>query len=213
LKSFFLKQLLLLSILVLPLSAGEPPSLKKGIAYLSKFISTEYFASLKKTSSDLALVDTLYLRAAKFYEGDTSEALLALTFACLPYKEVNIRIPLISVTLQVPLPAVQDPLFSKKTKNLPSRLLPDSPEGEFGDKDKLSHFFGNAFIEYNFPVFNISKFLGIFVEKFEETFYVQGAMDLRDMLVNRMGARFGKELRTVKTLLPSRFFNKNMIKK
>lgn len=208
-----LKILFFLLLLGSALNAQGSPTFKKGVIFISRFISSEYFSSLKKTNNDLALVDTIYLRAVKFYNNDYSESLLALTFACLPYREMNLKIPVIPITVTIPLPAVPNPLFTQKTKNLPAKLLIDSPENEFGDKDKLSHFFGTAFIEYNFPFFNISKFLGIFVEKFEETFYVQGAMDNRDLKVNRLGAKFGKSLRDNGSLLPSEFFNKYDSKK
>ncbi len=134
--------------------------------------------------------------------------MLALTFACLPYKEMNVKLPLVPVSLKMHLPSVESPLFELKTKNLPSKLFFDTPVSNFGDKDKLSHFFGNAFIEYNFPFFNLSKFLGIFVEKFEETFYVEGAMDKRDIYVNGLGSKFGKDLNENNNLLPSEFLKK-----
>lgn len=134
--------------------------------------------------------------------------MLALTFACLPYKVMNVKLPILPITLAIHLPAVSSPLFDIKTKNLPSKLFFDTPENGFGDKDKLSHFFGNAFIEFNIPFFNLSKFLGIFVEKFEETFYVEGAMDKRDLYVNALGAKFGKSLRENSAILPSEFINK-----
>lgn len=163
---------------------------------------------MKENSTDLDLVDTLFLRSVKYYNSDYSEALLALTFACLPYKVMNLKLPVFPITLTLHLPAVPNPLFDIKTKNLPSKLFFDTPKNEFGDKDKLSHFFGNAFIEFNFPFFNLSKFLGIFVEKFEESFYVQGGMDKRDLYVNGLGAKFGKELNRNNNLLPSEILKK-----
>lgn len=184
------------------------PTFKSGVIYLSRFIASDYFFELKNSSNHLDLVDTLYVKAINYYREDYSEALLALTFASLPYKELPVQVPVIGWRINIPLPAVPEPFFGIKTRNLPSRLLPDSPSSEFGDKDKLSHFFGNAFLEYNFPFFNFSKFLGIFVEKFEETFYVQGAMDNRDLIVNRLGAQFGKALCGDKNLRPSQFFKK-----
>ncbi len=201
-------KILFLFLLNSAVFAQSTPTFKSGVAYLSRFIASDYFLQLKNSSGHPDLTDTLYLRSLNFYKGDYSEALLALTFACLPYKVMPLSIPVISVKVNIPLPAVADPLFSIKTRNLPSKLFEDSPNSEFGDKDKLSHFFGNAFIEYNFPFFNLSKFLGIFVEKFEETFYVQGAMDKRDLIINRLGAQFGKALCNDKNVRPSQFFKK-----
>ena len=202
-KYFCYKLLFLFLILCLPIAAQVKPTFRNGVIYLSKFISSDYYLNLKSKTTDIDLVDTLYLRSVKFYNFDYSEALLALTFACLPYKEMHVKIPVVPITLNLHLPAVESPLFDTKTRNLPSKLFFDTPPNAFGDKDKLSHFFGNAFIEYNFPIFNLSKFLGIFVEKFEETFYVEGAMDKRDLYVNGLGAKFGKDLNKNNTIFPS----------
>lgn len=212
-KKILVYPLIFILLLYVPLYSQSAPNLRNGINYLSKFISSDYFLELKNKSNHIDLVDTLFLRSVNFYNSDYSEAMLALTFACLPYKEMNLKLPFLPVTVTIPLPAVPNPLFSRKTTNLPSKLFFDTPENEFGDKDKLPHFFGNAFIEYNFPLFNFSKFLGIFVEKFEETFYVQGAMDNRDLYVNVLGAKFGKELRNKNKLLPSEFLKKYAYKK
>jgi len=182
--------------------------LKEGVVYLSKFIASDYFSSLKSNSAGTAAVDTIYLRSLHYFNNDFSEAMLALVFVLIPYDEITIKFPLLNFPMTIHLPVAPEPLFTKKTKNTPSIFFPDSPIGMMGDKDKLPHFFGTAFIEYNFPFFNLSKFLGIFVEKFEESFFLQGAMDKRDLYVNRLGAKFGRALRTDGSRLPSEFLNK-----
>ena len=183
--------------------AQEKPTFKQGVIYLTKFICSDYFVSLKNKTTDLDLVDTLYLRSLKYYLNDPSEAMLALTFATLPYTEIHITIPLIQLKFTVPLPTVRGQLFTVKMKNLPAKFFYDTPNNAFGDKDKIPHFFGSAFIEYNIPYLNLSRFIGIFVEKFEEVFYVDGQADLRDLYVNGLGIKFGKALRKNDKLLPS----------
>jgi len=94
-------------------------------------------------------------------------------------------------------------LFQAKLKNLPTKIFFDSPENEFGDKDKLSHFFGNAFLKYNSSFFNLSKFLGIFVEVVERDLFVNGSFDNRDLITNYLGELFGELIKCNKNILPS----------
>ena len=65
------------------------------------------------------------------------------------------------------------------------------PEIDYGDKDKLAHFFGSAFLSYESTIFDLGKLIGYFVEAFEESFKVQSTVDLRDLDVNEYGRLFG----------------------
>ncbi|MBN2570561.1 MAG: hypothetical protein JXA68_00415 [Ignavibacteriales bacterium] len=181
-------------------------SLSGGIYNISNFIASDYFSTLKRNNTDLELVDTIYLRALKYFDNDISEALLALTFATLPFNKMPLKLPIIDVTLNIPLPSVSDSLFNLKVKNLPSQLFFDSPKVEFGDKDKVPHFFGNAFLSYSISLFNISEFLGILVELFEDSFKIEGRLDLRDLYINRLGSFYGEILDDKPELLPSEMF-------
>ena len=180
----------------------QQSTLSKGVNYLSEFIASDYFLNLKKTSNDLALADTLFLRAVKYKEYNYSEALLALTFATVPYKEVPIEFPLIGV-LDYPLVSANDSVFLKKNKNLPKELFYDTPKDNFGDKDKLAHFFGSAFISYSSNIFDLGDLIGYFVEVFEQSFKVQSSIDTRDLRTNKLGNIFGDILKKNKNALPS----------
>ena len=180
----------------------QQSTLSRGVNYLSEFIASDYFLNLKKTGNDLALTDTLFLRAVKYKEYNYSEALLALTFATVPYKEVPIDFPLIGV-LDYPLVSANDSVFLKKDKNLPKELFFDTPEDNFGDKDKLAHFFGSAFISYSSNIFDLGDLIGYFVEVFEQSFKVQSSIDTRDLRTNKLGNIFGDILKRNKNALPS----------
>jgi hypothetical protein len=180
----------------------QQSTLSKGVNYLSEFIASDYFLNLKKTNNDLELTDTLFLRAVKYKEYDYSEALLALTFATVPYKEVPIEFPLIGV-LDYPLVSANDSVFLKKDNNLPKKLFYDTPKNNFGDKDKLAHFFGSAFISYSSNIFDLGDLIGYFVEVFEQSFKVQSSVDTRDLRTNKLGNIFGDILKKNKNALPS----------
>jgi hypothetical protein len=194
---------ILITIIFVSSIFPQQSKLSKTVNYLSDFIASDYFIELKETNSDLALVDSIYLRAITFTEKDYSEALLALTFATIPYKKVPILIPVIKEIIYYPLTAADDSTFKLKNKNLPRYLFYDSPKTDFGDVDKLAHFFGNAFIGYSENIFDLSSLIGYFVESFEESFKVQSKVDYRDLDVNWYGDQFGKLLQENEKLLPS----------
>ncbi len=184
----------------------QQSKLSKGVNYISEFIASDYFKDLSKSNTDLALVDTIYLRAVHFKNYDYSEALLALTFAAIPYRKVPIRIPLLNIRLKYPLTSAGDSVFHIKNQNLPKELYLDTPTGDYGDKDKLAHFFGSAYISYISKIFDLGNLIGYFVESFEQKFKVQSAADPRDMRTNNLGQFFGRILKRNKSVLPSQVF-------
>jgi hypothetical protein len=203
---------ILITIIFVSSIFPQQSKLSRAVNYLSDFIASDYFIELKETNSDLALVDSIYLRAITFTEKDYSEALLALTFATIPYKKVPILIPVIKEIIYYPLTAADDSTFKLKNKNLPRYLFYDSPKTDFGDVDKLAHFFGNAFIGYSENIFDLSSLIGYFVESFEESFKVQSKVDYRDLDVNWYGDQFGKLLKENEELLPSQIMlNRSLI--
>jgi hypothetical protein len=196
----------------------QQSKLSKAVNYLSGYVASNSFLELDQSSPHLNLVDSIYIKAIKFYDEDYSEALLALTFATVPYRKVPITLPLINVIVYYPLISADLDTYLLKNKNLPSQLFYDSPQNNYGDKDKLAHFFGNSFIGYAEPVFDLADVFGYFVEAFEEDFKAQSKVDFRDMNVNWYGKLFGDLLEENKKVLPSqvmlirsfRYFNLNL---
>jgi hypothetical protein len=196
-------RILILIFVSTSLAYSQQSALSKGVNYLSEFIASDYFVELKKDNTDLALVDSIYIRAIEFYKNDCQEALLALTFTTIPYQRVPIVIPLIKVRLYYPLISAIDSIANLKNQNLPSKLFFDSPDNDYGDKDKLAHFFGNAFIGYAENILKLADVFGYFVEAFEEDFKAQSEVDFRDVDVNWYGVLFGDMLEVNKNILPS----------
>ncbi len=185
---------------------AQQSELSRTVNYLSDFIGSEYFRNLKTKNNDLALVDTLFKRSLIFRHNDYSEALLSLTFATIPYNEVPIQIPLIHIIVNFPLISASDSVFLAKNRNLPKDLFFDTPKDKFGDKDKLAHFFGSAFLAYNSSIFDLGDLIGYFVEVFEEEFKVQSKIDNRDLMTNKLGYIFGAALKRNKFIHPSDAF-------
>jgi len=196
-------RILILIIVFTSLAYSQQSTLSKGVNYLSAYIASDYFSELKKDNTDLALVDSIYIRAIEFYENDYTEALLALTFTTIPYRRVPLVIPLIKARLYYPLISANDSISNLKNQNLPFKLFYDSPINDYGDKDKLAHFFGNAFIGYAENILKLADVFGYFVEAFEEDFKAQSEVDFRDVDVNWYGVLFGEMLEKNKNILPS----------
>jgi len=181
------------------------PELKDGIMFITKLISSPYYDSLRINHSDLQLVDTIYYKTIHYYNYNYSEALLALTIACLPIENFDIKIPIFNAKISLHIPIPKSNLHKKKNKNLPKQFLISK---KHNDVDKLSHFFGNAFWSYNLKNPKFTTLLGYFVEYFEAVFKVDGALDKRDIFINKLGENFGLELNFNKFVKPSDYFIK-----
>lgn len=191
-------------LLVNNVNLSQVNSFEDGVFYLSNIIAENRFND--KSTDDLATIDSLYSTAITIYEGDISEALLALTFATLPFNKMPVKFPFTNIRLNLRLPSVDEESFLLRRKYLPSKIYFDSSNNNFGDKDKVSHFFGNAFLAYNVSFINLSKFLGMFVEMFEASFKVSSGIDFRDLQTNHLGELFGSSLLENPSINPSDFF-------
>lgn len=177
------------------------PHLSESIQIISEYIASNEFKNLSFGIKSIEAVDSLYVYSMTFCNNNISETLLALTFATLPYYEMPLSIPLIDSKINVDLPAPTKTVFDKKQSNLPENIF---YEVSFrSDKDKLAHFFGNAYLSYNANSFNLSRFMSIFVELFEQAFKIEGAVDYRDLIVNSLGNTYGEMLQSNKVKLPS----------
>jgi hypothetical protein len=196
--------LIIFIILLIPFKIiAQQSHLSKAVNYLSDFIASDYFENLHRSNDDLALADTIFLRALHFENYNYSSTLFDLTFAVIPYNKVHIRIPLIGIDYVYHLTSAEEKIFKKKNENLPKRLFFDTPKDNYGDKDKLAHFFGSAYIVYSSNIFDLGDLIGYFVEVFEQDFEVQNAIDQRDIEVNYLGNIFGDILKKDKSILPS----------
>jgi len=182
---------------------SQQSNLSRAVNSITEYISSNHFLEIRKTNGDLVSVDSIYLKALEINNNDHSETLLSLMFATVPYREVPIRLPLFNVIVNYPLISADEDIFNKKNENLPRYFFIDTPENDYGDLDKLAHFFGSAFLSYESNIFDLGELIGYFVEAFEESFKVQSNIDYRDIDVNYYGRLFGKLLKKDKTILPS----------
>lgn len=185
---------------------AQQSNISKTVNHISSYIASEEFLNLRNSIGDLSSTDSIFIIAVKFNDGNIGDALLGLMLATVPYREVPIQLPIVNSIVNFPLTSADEETFLMKNENLPRYLFFDTPQNNYGDKDKLAHFFGSAFLSYESNIFDLGKLIGYFVEAFEESFKVQSSVDVRDLDVNYYGRMFGEILKEKKTVLPSQIF-------
>lgn len=173
------------------------------VAEISEYIASPGFSEYYKSINHVDLVDTIYIKALTICDNEKDLTLGALIFALLPVNSATVKIPLLPVRIEIPFFSASEPIFSLKNENLPRYLFSDSPTSKNGDIDKLAHFFGSAYLEYSSFLLNSARFLGHFIEAFEDFFKVDSYISHRDLKVNELGIKFGRELKCNKDALPS----------
>lgn len=198
-----IKLIILLSVNIL---FAQQSKLSKSVNAITEYIASEKFLTLKSRIGDVAAADSIYKFAVNYLEDDESDALLSLMLATVPYRKVPIQLPIINSIVYYPLTSADEETFLLKNENLPKYLFFDTPQNNYGDKDKLAHFFGSAFLSNQSNIFDLGKLIGYFVEAFEESFKVQSSVDVRDLDVNDYGRLFGRLLKKDNSVLPSQIF-------
>lgn len=186
------------------ISSYFPPRFIQNSMEIKSFIRTPAFADIRDKAGDLKSVDAIFIRAMKLTCNNTAMALLISTIACFDHRLVGLKVPIFA--LFFPLTNENESEFEMRIRNLPRSLYSDTPPGRFGDRDKLQHFFGSAFIAFAFESSEPAEQLSNLIEKGEDAIIIDGSLDGRDMRANRNGQEFGLALLENKFVLPSIFF-------
>ena len=181
-----------------------PPILLQHDLELKDFVRSKKFAKIRQEFGDKKAVDAIYVRAMNLTDGNTGMALFISALATFEHQVVGLKIPLL--TFAFPLTGEPVAEFNKRVANLPKVLYPDSPTDPSGDRDKLQHFFGSAFLSYVFESADAAERTGLFVEKGERAFIQGGTYDDRDLRADDDGARYGTALLQNIHRFPSDFF-------
>ena len=180
------------------------PDLVKDTRRIRAYVRDGRFATLLKRCGEMRAIDAIYLKALKIGEHSVGRALFLAFVATLEHRDVELKVPIIG-SVGLPLTFEEDSTFNARMDNLPSKIYSDSPAE--GDRDKLQHFFGSAYIAYTSESREFARTSGDLVEWGEAKFVVGGVDDDRDRRANSQGERFGHDLLTVKNLLPSDYLN------
>ena len=186
-----------------------PYFIHAGIA-LKDFIRSGEFAAWREYAGDARAVDAIYVRAMALTANNTSLALLAATVATFDHYVVGLDVPVLSLVFPLSNESRED--FAARVRNLPSDFYPDTPPGNHGDRDKLQHFFGAAYIAMSFESRGAAQRVGDFVEAGEEAVIIDGVLDSRDERANWNGTEFGIALLSNNRRYPSEFFRAPIVR-
>ncbi len=171
---------------------------------LREYVRSGEIASVRASYGDLYAVDCIFDRAMRLSWNNVYEALLVCAFGLMDHHRFGVRIPVLGAVFWFPLTSEFAGDFRARVDSLPSRLYADTPPE--GDRDKLQHFFGSAFLTAITASREEADLFGLFVEWGEELFIVGGVNDARDVRANRQGQRFAVRILEDPGVLPSGFF-------
>jgi hypothetical protein len=181
-----------------------PPFFIQNGIELKSFIRSRTFLRLRREFGDRRAADAIYVRAMQMTNNNTAMALLLCSIACFDHRLVGIKVPIFD--LYLPLSNESEEEFTRRVRHLPTQLYDDTPAGEGGDRDKLQHFFGSAFLAFVFESGGAATRFGEFVEEGEEAVVIGGVNDDRDLRADDQGRRFGTAALGDNRIYPSRYF-------
>ncbi len=182
-----------------------PPLLIRNGIELKDFIRSDAFAAFRKKAGDALAVDAIYVRAMTLTANNTAVALLLATVATFDHYVVGVRVPLLNLFFPLSNESYEE--YAARVRNLPTGFYADTPPGERGDRDKLQHFFGSAFVALAFESRDAAQRVGDFIEIGEDAVIVDGVLDSRDERANWNGREFGIALLADNRRYPSDFFH------
>lgn len=185
------------------LLAWYPPLLVRNGSALKDFIRTREFAAWRRFAGDPRAVDAIWVRAMALTANNTAAALLLATTATFDHYLVGLRVPVLNLFFPLSGESYDD--YAARVRNLPADFYADTPPGRHGDRDKLQHFFGSAFVAFAFESRGASRRVGEFIELGEEAAIVDGVLDDRDRRANWNGTEFGLALLADNRRYPSEF--------
>jgi len=176
---------------------------------LKSFIRSKTFTKIRRAYSDLKAVDAVFIHAMNITHDNTAVSLLLSAIACFDHRIVGLKIPIF--VLYFPLSDESEIDFNQRVDNLPKNIYSDTPLIRSGDRDKLQHFFGSAFITFIFESRHPAQRFSDFIEEGEDAIIVDGTLDERDMRANRQGQEFGLSLLKNNHKLPSEYFYTGLV--
>lgn len=173
------------------------------VEQMKAMFGEEEYQQIRTQWGDQYAVDLAFRRAMSLCWNNRGVTLLVMFLATIDHRNVGIQLPLLGPLLWLPLSGEFPEEFERRLRALPAHLFPDSPEGEAGDRDKLQHFFGSAFLAYLFGDAEPAERIGDFVEWGEDAFIVGGVNDVRDREANTCGRQFAMRLLEDHEAVPS----------
>jgi hypothetical protein len=179
------------------------PVVMSNVHELKAMVRTAEFQNMRERWGDQYAVDYAFRRVEQLCWNNRGVTLFVMFLGMIDHRNVGFRVPFLGPVLWLPLSGEFADEFDERLRALPVHLFPDSPPTADGDRDKMQHFFGSAFLAYLFGGSAPAQRVGDFVEWGEDAFVVGGTYDQRDLEANERGRRFAENLREDRLALPS----------
>ena len=179
------------------------PSWSRNAELVRNYVRSSQFLQIEHDQSDVQAIDSIFAFALRAADFNIPLALLSTAMGCFDHKTIYFKI--IFTTIPIPLSFEGDSEFHERYSHLPSHIFTDSPPE--GDRDKLQHFFGSAFIEWTADSHTFANTVGDAIELLEPPLIVGGDNDPRDKRANRAGIAFAQLLHKYPALPPSTVLN------
>ena len=145
-------------------------------------------------------MDEIYLHALRETNGDKGAAYLATLIAVLEHR----YIPISRTGIELPLTLESDSIFRQRVGHLPKNIYGQGHD----DRDKLQHFFANAWLKKELGMEWLVLLIGELIEVGEDALVEGGVYDERDKVANRDGIRFGINSADSLSALPSKYLSR-----
>lgn len=129
-------------------------------------------------------MDEIYFEALAETNGGKGAAYLATLIAVLEHRHIPLRI--LGVGIDLPLTLESDSIFRARIHYLPKNIYGVGQD----DRDKLQHFFANAWLKRELGMKWLVVSIGELIEVGEDAVVVGGVYDERDKVANRDGITF-----------------------
>lgn len=179
-----------------------PKVLQDGVV-LKDYVMSDEYRDVRRACGDVVAVDVLFRRALRMSWNNPYATIVIVALAVLDHRRFGVRIPFLGPLLWFPLTSEFPEEFARRHAALPLRLYPDTPVG--GDRDKLQHFFGSAFLALLTGSQSTVDRVGTFIEWGEDRFIVEGTLEARDLEANSRGGMFGLAFLRDRSVLPSAY--------
>jgi hypothetical protein len=182
--------------ILFPFSLFVPEGVRLG-SDMRDFIESPEFAAFDSSNAPEAVFNEIYFEALTMAHGDRTDALLAASFGSFEHEYIPLTI--FGAEIDVPLTSEDHSRFILRVSHLPAHLY-HIPEG---DRDKIQHFFGSAWLKSLFGMDWLVHLAGEGVEAGETLFVIGDPRDPRDIHANGDGLRFELKAEQSMQHLPS----------
>lgn len=201
-------------LVFLALGCARPYAFIQGIAialpdgFREGYLVRDYIISDSYLEDTVGLqesekIDLIYRRSLLKTQGRPTAASLATLIAVLEHR--HLPLSFFGLTVDIPLTLEERETFDTRVERLPHHFY----DPQHSDRDKLQHYFANAWLKRGLGMQWLVNLISELVEIGEEGFVKGGAYDDRDKVANSNGVAFARYAKDSLDARPSHYLTRN----